>query len=214
MSPEPSEETFRQRRETMVRLQIEARGVRDLRVLEAIGRVPRHRFVPAPLQAEAYGDFPLPIGRGQTISQPYIVAFMAEALRLREGERVLEIGAGCGYAAAILSRLCFGVCGLELEGALVEGARTTLEELGFGNIRLAQGDGRRGWPEEAPFDAILLSCAAPRVPRDLWDQLGTGGRILYPRGREGDVQELVLAVESGRGTRETPLLPVRFVPLR
>ena len=214
MSPEPPEETFRQRREAMVRVQIEARGVRDLRVLEAMRRVPRHPFVPAPLQAEAYGDFPLPIGHGQTISQPYIVAFMAEALRLQEGERVLEIGSGCGYAAAILAQLCREVCGLELEGALAERARATLEELGFGNVHLAQGDGRRGWPEEGSFDAILLSCAAPQIPRTPWGQLAIGGRALYPKGRAGEVQELVLATKTARGAREAALLPVRFVPLR
>ena len=214
MSPEPSEETFRQRREAMVRLQIEARGVRDARVLTAMRRVPRHPFVPAPLQAEAYGDFPLPIGRGQTISQPYIVAFMAEALRLREGERVLEIGSGCGYAAAVLAQLCREVWGLELEGALAERARATLAELGFGNVHLAQGDGRMGWPEEAPFDAILLSCAAPEIPEPLWEQLEIGGRALYPRGRAGEVQELVLVTKTARGAREAALLPVRFVPLR
>lgn len=214
MNPHPEEDTFLQRRETMVRTQIEARGVRDLRVLAAMRQVPRHRFVPASLQAQAYDDFPLPIGHDQTISQPYIVAFMAEALQLRAEERALEIGSGCGYAAAVLSRLCLEVCGIELEGALMEKARGTLADLDFGNIRLCQGDGRMGWPEEPPFDAILLSCATPEIPEPLWEQLEIGGRILYPKGRADDVQELVLVTKTRRDAQEAALLPVRFVPLR
>ncbi len=201
-------------RATMVQVQIEARGVRDPRVLEALRRVPRHRFVPDPLQAQAYGDFPLPIGRGQTISQPYIVAFMAEALGLRAGDRVLEVGSGSGYAAAVLSRLCAEVYGIELERELYARSAALLPALGYGHIRLRCGDGFHGWRDAAPFDGILLSCATPEVPGPLWDQLKPGGRLLYPKGPEGGVQELVLVTKTRQGPREVRLQPVRFVPLR
>jgi protein-L-isoaspartate(D-aspartate) O-methyltransferase len=197
----------------MVRL-LERREIRDPRVVEAMRAVPRHRFVPEPLRGRAYADTPLPIGAGQTISQPYVVAFMAEALRLRGDERVLEVGSGSGYAAAVLSLLGAEVYGIELEQELYERSLATLGELGYRNVHLKQGDGFLGWPEEAPFDAILLSAAAETIPRPLWEQLAEGGRLLYPRGRAGDLQELVLVTKTQEGRREERLAPVRFVPLR
>ncbi len=201
-------------RASMVRVQIEARGVRAPRVLEAMRRVPRHRFVPASLQPQAYGDHPLPIGRGQTISQPYIVAFMAEALGLKAGDRVLEVGSGSGYAAAVLAEVGAEVYGIELELELHARSVATIQALGYRRIHLRCGDGFHGWTEAAPFDAILLSCAAPEVPRPLWEQLKPGGRFLYPKGAEGLAQELVLVTKTAQGPKEARLSPVRFVPMR
>ena len=201
-------------REAMVREQIEARGVRDPRVLQAMRRVPRHRFVPGALAAEAHADHPLPIGGGQTISQPYIVAAMAEALALTGIERVLEVGSGSGYMAAVLAELAAEVFALELEPGLHAQAGATLAALGCANVRLACGDGSRGWPDRAPFQAIVLSCAAGRIPPDLWDQLDRGGRMILPLGAEHEVQELVLARKAEGGGEFTRLMAVRFVPLR
>jgi protein-L-isoaspartate(D-aspartate) O-methyltransferase len=201
-------------REAMVRDQLEGRGIVDARVLDAMRTVPRHRFVPETSHRHAYSDRPVSIGHGQTISQPYVVAFMAEALRLRGGERILEVGSGSGYAAAVLSRLGAEVYGIELEQDLYERSVVTLRQLGYPNVQLRAGDGFLGWPEEAPFDAIVLSCAAEEVPEPLWDQLAVGGRLLFPRGRTDDVQQLVLVTKTPEGPRETRLAPVRFVPLR
>jgi protein-L-isoaspartate(D-aspartate) O-methyltransferase len=201
-------------RQAMVRDQLQARGIRDPRVLDAMGTVPRHRFVAEPLRRYAYEDTPLPIGRGQTISQPYVVAFMAEALRLRGGERVLEVGSGSGYAAAVLSRLASEVYGIELEQELYDRSAVTIRELGYGNVHLRQGDGFAGWPDKAPFDAIVLSCAVERIPAPLWDQLAEGGRIVYPQGGAGELQELVIATKTRSGAHEERLAPVQFVPMR
>jgi len=214
--PEPAAEPSSRegQREAMVRDQLEARGIRDRRVLEAMRTVPRHRFVLEANQPEAYSDRPLPIGLGQTISQPYIVGFMAEALQLRGGERVLEVGSGSGYAAAVLSLLGGEVYGIELEPELQERSVATIRALGYRNIWLRAGDGFHGWPEKAPFDAILLSCAAVEIPQPLWDQLAEGGRLLYPRGPAGGHQELVLVTKTPRGPSEKRLEPVRFVPMR
>lgn len=209
-----SDDPFIHDRETMVREQIEARGVRDPRVLEAMRRVPRHRFVPPALQPQAYGDYPLPIGQGQTISQSYIVAFMAEALGLKAGDHVLEVGSGSGYAAAVLAELGAEVYGIELEPELYARSVATIQTLGCRRIHLRCGDGFHGWIEAAPFDAILLSCAAPDVPRPLWEQLKPSGRFLYPKGAEGSAQELVLVIKTVKGPKETRLSPVRFVPMR
>jgi protein-L-isoaspartate(D-aspartate) O-methyltransferase len=201
-------------RREMVRDQIEARGVRDARVLEAMRSVPRHRFVPPGQQADAYRDTPLPIGRGQTISQPYIVAFMADALHLRGTERVLEVGSGSGYAAAVLSLLAAEVYGIELEQELLERSVVTTGALGYPNLHLRAGDGFLGWPEKAPFDAIVLSCAAEAIPAPLWRQLAEGGRLLYPAGADDAPQELVLVTKTPAGPRAAHLAPVRFVPMR
>jgi len=200
--------------EAMVREQIEARGVCDPRVLAAMRAVPRLRFVPGALAGEAHADRPLPIGAGQTISQPYIVAAMAEALELTGSERVLEVGAGSGYMAAVLAALSREVYAMELEPGLLARAAATLAGLGCGNVHLRCGDGALGWPEEAPFDAILLSCAAPRIPPDLWDQLAADGRIILPMGPPGATQELILARRTAAGSRVSRLMAVCFVPLR
>jgi protein-L-isoaspartate(D-aspartate) O-methyltransferase len=177
-------------------------------VLAAMREVPRHLFVPEEERPFAYGDHPLPIGRGQTISQPYIVAAMAEALALKPSDRVLEVGSGSGYAAAVLASLAGEVYGIELEQELYEKSLSTLGALGVKSVELRRGDGFRGWPERAPFDAILLSCAAEEIP------LKEGGRLLYPRGTAWGEQELVLVVKSPRGPVSRRLEPVRFVPLR
>ena len=213
-APGNAEALWRLARDGMVRNQIEARGVRDPRVLAAMRDVPRHRFVPGQLAAEAHADRPLPIGAGQTISQPYIVAAMAEALELTGSERVLEVGSGSGYMAAVLSALSREVYAVELEPELAERAARTLAELGCPNVRMRCGDGRLGWPEHAPFDAILLSCAAPAIPPDLWDQLAMGGRIILPMGEPDATQELVVVRKTPAGSRVSRLMAVVFVPLR
>lgn len=199
-------------REAMVRHQIEARGVFDPRVLAAMRAVPRHRFAPPACLTEAYEDHPLPIGRGQTISQPYIVAFMAEALELDGEECVLEVGSGSGYFAAVLARLARRVVALELEPDLVARSAALLEALEIQNVEVHLADGAGGWPEAAPFDAIVLSCTALEVPPDLWDQLAPEGRLLAPLGSPWETQWLT----RYRGGPEQPerLLPVAFVPLR
>jgi protein-L-isoaspartate(D-aspartate) O-methyltransferase len=201
-------------REVMVREQLQERGIRDRRVLDAMRTVPRHRFVSEAFQAIAYADTPLPIGRGQTISQPYIVAYMAEALRLRGTERVLEVGSGSGYAAAVLSLLGSEVYGIELEKELYDRSVVTLREIGYPNVHLRHGDGFQGWPEKAPFDAIVVTAAAPRVPQALVEQLKPGGRMVIPVGPSEAAQELLLISKRADGTTETrSVLPVRFVPL-
>ena len=201
-------------RERMVREQIAGRGVRDPRVLEAMGTVPRHLFVPGAVAAEAHADCPLPIGCGQTISQPYIVAVMAEVLELTGSERVLEVGSGSGYMAAVLSRLALEVYGVELEPELHQRSARILSRLGCANVRLRCGDGALGWPEAAPFDAALLSCAAEALPAEPWAQVAMGGRMVLPVGAPLGGQELVLVRKTPQGSRITRLMPVGFVPLR
>jgi protein-L-isoaspartate(D-aspartate) O-methyltransferase len=198
----------------MVREQIALRGVRDARVLAAMAGVPRHRFVPASLLEQAYADWPLPIGGGQTISQPYIVAAMAEALELTGGERVLEVGSGCGYMMAVLSRLAGWVGGMDLEARLCRLAEANLADLGCANTEVRCGDGAQGWPERAPFDAITVSCAARTIPPRLWEQLAVGGRMVVPVGLAGYGQDLVLARKTPAGPELTSLMGVAFVPLR
>jgi protein-L-isoaspartate(D-aspartate) O-methyltransferase len=198
-------------REAMVRDTIAARGVRDERTLAAMRKVPRHLFVPAESLRQAYADHPLPIGHGQTISQPYIVAFMTEALGLRGGETVLEVGTGCGYQAAVLTEITGRVYTIEIVSALAEDARERLSRLGYGNVEVRAGDGFRGWPEAAPFDGILVTAAAPRVPEPLKAQLKDGGRLVLPVGEEE--QELVLVTRRGDRFEQRRLLPVRFVPM-
>ena len=198
----------------MVASQIEARGVRDPRVLEAMRQVPRHLFVPEGFRLQAHEDHPLPLGLGQTISQPYIVACMAEALALTGCERVLEVGSGCGYMAAVLARLAQEVYGVELEAELHRRSRELLASLGCGNIHLACGDGAKGWPEAAPFDAILLSCATDAIPPALWEQLAEGGRIILPLGTPFGYQELQVVTRSQTGPEVRSLGAVAFVPLR
>lgn len=198
----------------MVKTQLLDRGIRDPRVLDAFASVPRHEFVPTPKQAEAYADAPLEVGHGQTISQPYVVALTVEALRLHGPERVLEIGTGSGYAAAILGHLCHAVYTVERLKPLATAARERLSRLGFHNVHVRHGDGSLGWPEEAPFDAIVVSAAGPQVPQALLEQLAPHGRLLMPVGTLDGRQELMcISKWSDDSVRSQSLGGVRFVPL-
>lgn len=208
----PSPDHARRARREMVERQLRARGIADEAVLGAMERVPRGAFVPQAYREMAYADGPLPIGNDQTISQPYIVAVMSEALRLRPGQRVLEIGTGCGYQAAVLAEMGLLVYTIEYLDALAAAARRRLEEMGYQTIRFRSGDGRAGWPEEAPFDGIIVTAAPAEVPPALLDQLSTGGRLVIPVGAVS--QELVVYRKNEDGSLvEKPLFPVRFVPL-
>jgi protein-L-isoaspartate(D-aspartate) O-methyltransferase len=205
------EAAFARAREEMVASQIASRGVRDPRTLAALRKVGRHRFVPAALAAQAYDDHPLPIGHGQTISQPYIVAFMTEALGLRGGESVLEVGTGSGYQAAVLAEIAARVHTIEIVAPLAEEAAALLKRLVYTNVEVRAGDGYQGWPEAAPFDAIMVTAAAPRIPEPLRQQLKDGGRLILPVGDEW--QELVVVTRRGDRFEEKRVLPVRFVPM-
>lgn len=199
-------------RQEMVETQIRQRGVRDPRVLEAMLKVPRHLFVPEAYRDQAYMDGPLPIGKGQTISQPYIVALMTELLELDGDEKVLEIGTGSGYQAAILAELAREVYTIEIIPELSKRAETILRGLGYKNIHFRIGDGYKGWPEEAPFDAIIVTAAPPEVPQALVDQLSDdGGRMVVPVGT-WDQDLLLIIKEGGKITRKN-IAPVRFVPM-
>lgn len=199
-------------RRQMVRDQIERRGVRDSRVLDAMRKVPRHRFTGSITPEASYSDMAMPIGGGQTISQPYMVAVMTEQLALTGAERVLEIGTGSGYQAAVLSELAAEVYSVERVGSLSKGAGRTLKELGYENVHLRAGDGTLGWPEEAPFDRIMVTAAAPELPRPLVEQLAMGGIIVAPVGSR-DTQELVRAVKGPDGLRMSYSVLCMFVPL-
>jgi protein-L-isoaspartate(D-aspartate) O-methyltransferase len=198
-------------RELMVKNQIQARGVSDQRVLEAMRKVERHKFVPGQHIASAYEDHPLPIGHGQTISQPYIVALMTELCELKGNEKVLEIGTGSGYQAAILSLLAAEVYSVEIVDSLAKSARQKLKEFGFRNVEIRTGDGYQGWPEKAPFDVIMLTASPPKIPQALIDQLADGGVLIAP---EGDFsQELIRITKvNGRINKKT-ITYVRFVPM-
>jgi protein-L-isoaspartate(D-aspartate) O-methyltransferase len=202
---------FAHLRERMVERQIESRGIDDPAILDAFRTVPREAFVDAEQRRWAYDDHPLPIEAGQTISQPYIVAFMTGSLGLRGGEKVLEVGTGSGYQAAVLSRIAAQVFTIEIVTPLAERARADLARLGYANVHVRAGDGYRGWPEEAPFDAVIVTAAAPRIPEALLAQLKDGGRLIIPVG-EG-FQQLTLVTREGTRFRERTLLPVRFVPM-
>lgn len=207
-------DSFAALRNEMVDRDIAARGVRDERVLGAVRKVPRELFLPEGLREFAYEDSPLPIGADQTISQPYIVAFMAESLMLRGGESVLEIGAGSGYAAALLSEIAAQVYTVERVGKLAAQAAATLRELDYGNVQVLHGDGTKGWPEHAPYDAIVVAAGGPQVPESLKEQLKIGGRLVIPVGVDQRVQELVrvVRVSTNEYQREN-IGDVRFVPL-
>jgi protein-L-isoaspartate(D-aspartate) O-methyltransferase len=198
-------------RARMVETQIARRGVRDPRVLAAMRAVPRHRFVPPELQPEAYADRPLSIGFGQTISQPYVVAYMVEQLQLDPDDRVLEIGAGCGYQTAVLAAVARLVYSIEIVGPLAMRARATLEALGVHNVEIRHGDGYAGWPEHGPFDGIVVSAAPREVPPPLVEQLAVGGRLVVPVGEE--LQEIIAITRTSEGVDEERLIPVKFVPL-
>jgi len=204
--------SYDREREQMVDRQIARRGVSDGRVLAAMREVPRHRFVPDTVLPSAYADCALPIGQAQTISQPYIVALMTEALKLQEHHRVLEIGTGSGYQAAILSHLVQQVYTIERHQALAERAQEVLKELGCDNVQVRVGDGTAGWSEEAPFDAVIVTAAAPEVPRPLLEQLAVGGRLVAPVGPPG-YQDLISMHKTSQGTTTRQLCPVAFVPL-
>lgn len=208
-----AEVDFRKEREAMVRDQIAARGVRDAAVLEAMLRVPRHLFVPEPSRARAYGDHPLPIGRRQTISQPYIVAFMTESLALKPGEKVLEVGSGSGYQSAVLACLTDKVFTVEIDGELAREAAATLRKLGYRSVRVREGDGFFGWPEAAPFDAVIVTCAASRVPPPLVEQLAEGGRLIIPVEKGPLSQTLTLITKKNGKITVRELLGVLFVPM-
>jgi protein-L-isoaspartate(D-aspartate) O-methyltransferase len=205
------EQNYEKERRRMVARQIERRGIRDQRVLQAMGEVPRHEFVPITALAHAYDDRPLPIGFGQTISQPYIVAFMAEHLLLDPEDRVLEVGTGSGYQAAVLSRLVTQVFSIEIVDELILRATSDLQHLGYQNILVKSGDGYEGWPDLAPFDAIIVAAALDHIPQPLIDQLREDGRLIIPVGDAVD-QQLMLVEKNAGGLRRRAICPVRFVP--
>lgn len=202
---------YQQMRYDMVRTQIERRGIRNSRVLEAMRTVPRHKFVPETMAAESYEDHPLPIGKGQTISQPYIVALMTDLLDLEPANKVLEIGTGSGYQAAVLGQLVDQVYTIEIIRKLADKASETIRELGYDNIHVRVGDGYYGWEEEAPFDAIILTAAPDEVPAPLLDQLAEGGRLVVPEGTM--TQTLVIYEKKNGKIDRNNSIPVRFVPM-
>ncbi len=205
------EEAYEELRERMVHTQIEARGVTSAPVLAAMLEVPRHRFVPRDLRGLAYIDSPLPIGEEQTISQPYIVALMTESLEPERGDRILEIGTGSGYQAAVLAEIVDTVYTIEIVPELAARAAALLDTLGYRNVMVRCGDGYDGWPEEAPFDGIIVTAAAPAIPTPLVRQLRVGGRIVIPIGAA--FQELEVYVKRDTGLELLSTLPVRFVPM-
>ncbi len=203
---------FERQREEMVRKQIEARGVTDLKVLEAMSKVPRHLFISEALWDQAHGDFPLPIGEHQTISQPYIVAEMTQALQLNEEDRVLEIGTGSGYQAAILAEIAFRVYTIERIHSLFIKCRKLFDELRYYNILTKYSDGTTGWDDESPFDAIIVTAGAPKIPKFLLSQLAIGGRMVVPVGDQYS-QELIKLYKDENGIHKTNLGGCRFVKL-
>jgi protein-L-isoaspartate(D-aspartate) O-methyltransferase len=201
-------------RERMVRAQIEERGVRDPGVLRVMRQVPRHLFMPPDVREHAYQDFPVPIGYGQTISQPYIVGLMSELLAPARGQRVLEIGTGSGYQAAVLSRLVRHVYSIEIVPELARSAAARLKNLGYGNVTVRTGDGYKGWPEEAPFDRIILTAAPPEIPKALLKQLRPGGKLVAPEGSLAFGQNLVVVDKTIDGKLvKRSVIPVMFVPM-
>jgi len=207
-------QNFDEQQLQMVSRQIRARGVRDPAVLAAMSTVPRHRFVPSAYQAMAYDDRPLPIGHGQTISQPFIVAKMSELLALKKDDRVLEVGTGSGYQAAVLAEIGAKVFSIEIIAALGTQAEKVLGELGYGNVQVKIGDGYRGWPEQAPFDGIIVTCAPSHIPGPLQEQLAEGGRMVIPVGPVGGVQKLVLLRKISGQIKKEKIFDVMFVPMK
>lgn len=208
-----AESDFARSRREMVERDLRGRGIKDQRVLEVMGHVPRHLFVSEKQRAFAYQDRPLPIGEGQTISQPYVVALMTKLLELQGSEKVLEVGAGSGYQAAILSRLAQEVYTIEILPALAERAKETLARLGYTNIRVKAGDGFFGWEEKAPFDAILVTAAAEKIPDPLWRQLREDGRLVMPMGEEGRTQRLIRVRKRAGRPQVENITEVLFVPM-
>jgi protein-L-isoaspartate(D-aspartate) O-methyltransferase len=210
-APPSDDAAYVHARERMVAEQIEGRDVKDPLTLGAMRKVRRHLFVAAGSENEAYADHPLPIGHGQTISQPYVVGFMTQAMGLHGGETVLEIGTGSGYQAAVLSEIAARVYTIEIVAPLAAEAEARLKRLGYANVSVRAGDGYAGWPEKAPFDAIVVTAAAPRIPEPLKEQLKDGGRLVVPVGDES--QEIVVLTRRGASFDERRILPVRFVPM-
>jgi len=202
---------WKKKAKAMVSDQLVSRGISDFKVLRAMENTPRHLFVPEAQQSEAYTDKPLPIGEGQTISQPYIVALMTELLKLKGDEKVLEIGTGSGYQAAILAQLADSVCSVELIPELAEKASLLLNQLGYSNVKTKCGDGYEGWAEHASFDCIIVTAAPPEIPQKLIEQLKSGGKIVLPVGKL--YQELIVVSKSGKGIMKERIIPVRFVPM-
>lgn len=208
-----SEDSFEVQRETMVRYHLAGRDIDDQSVLSVMREVPRHLFIPASLVEHAYADHPLPIGNDQTISQPYIVALMTQSIEPDPGDKVLEIGTGSGYQAAVLSRIVGEVYTIEIVSELGRRAEKTLKELGYDNVFVRIGDGYKGWPEEAPFDAIIVTAAPVTVPRPLIDQLADGGKMVIPVGATTETQTLKVLTRRGDEIVEEEIAPVRFVPM-
>ena len=209
---ECGDKSYKTLREQMVKTQIEARGVKDQKVLKAMRSVPRHLFVPEENRRFAYSDFPLPIGEGQTISQPYIVALMTELLLPRETDKILEVGTGSGYQAAVLARIVDSVYTIEIYQSLATKAEELLQKLGYNNVVVQAGDGYAGWREHAPFNGIIVTCSPTDIPGPLEEQLAEGGRMIIPVG-EGYNQELVIVTKENGKLRKKRVLPVRFVPM-
>jgi protein-L-isoaspartate(D-aspartate) O-methyltransferase len=205
------EDRWSARRAAMVDGHLRARDITDPKVLEAMGNVPRHLFVPEEIRRHAYVDGPLPIGYEQTISQPYIVAYMTQSLEPRKTDRILEIGTGSGYQAAILAELVREVYTIEIVEPLAESAKLLLGELGYRNVHVRAGDGYKGWPEAAPFDAIIVTCAPDHIPQPLVDQLAVGGRLVIPVGDFH--QDIVIVTKTAEGVLERRTIAVRFVPM-
>jgi protein-L-isoaspartate(D-aspartate) O-methyltransferase len=208
----PLASDFAAQRQQMVQRQLMARGISEHRVLDAMAKVPREEFVAPESRVASYEDGPLPIGYGQTISQPYIVAFMTEQLRPKPSDRVLEVGTGSGYQAAILAELVLEVYSIEIVEQLAKNAEATLQRLGYKNVHVKFGDGYKGWPETSPFDAIIVTCAPDKVPQSLVDQLKDGGRMVIPVG-DRFAQQLYLLEKKNGQLKQSATLPVRFVPM-
>jgi protein-L-isoaspartate(D-aspartate) O-methyltransferase len=208
----PAVDPYEARRAALVE-ELRGEGIRDARVLDAIGRVPRHELVPAAQRDAAYEDHPLPIGEGQTISQPWVVATMTEAAAVEPGDTVLEVGTGSGYQAAVLAQLVKQVYTIEIVEPLGLRAKADLARLGVRNVEVRIGDGYAGWPEHAPFDAIIITAAPPEIPKPLLEQLAVGGRLVAPVGEQDDAQELVVVTRRADGYDQETIALVRFVPM-
>ncbi len=208
-----TQEEFAQQREQMVETQLKSRDIQSERVLEAMKKVPRHLFMPESVRQYAYVDSPVPIGQGQTISQPYIVGLMTQTVDPQPGDRALEVGTGSGYQAAVLGELVQEVYTIEIIPDLAERAEKALAESGFDNVEVRQGDGYQGWPEKAPFDIILITAAPEEIPQPLIDQLAEGGRLVVPVGAQGEIQTLTLLTKEKGEVKRTYITDVRFVPM-
>jgi len=208
-----TQEEFAQQREQMVETQLKSRDIQNERILNAMKKVPRHRFMPASVRQYAYVDSPVPIGEGQTISQPYIVGLMTQTVDPGPGDRALEVGTGSGYQAAVLGELVQEVYTIEIIPDLAERAGKMLSELGYDNVEVRLGDGYQGWPEEAPFDIILVTAAPEIIPQPLIDQLAEGGRLVVPVGPQGEIQTLTLVTREKGEVKRTYITDVRFVPM-